>query len=126
MLEFESFLKSKGFNLETLFYRYTYRKHLHEKDGKLFIQAKGHPIEIIEDHYETGELVNAYKINKGLGFCTTPHNYHKREGKICVGTTLNSIAKQNGKIYKEMSSSTPDAWFVTIPEGELEIELIDR
>lgn len=119
-------LSINGMNMKSVLYRYTKQHHIYLENGKSFIKAKVDPKELIDDNYDHHSVVNAYKVGQGLSFCQTPHNYHKAEDRVCIVVKLKDISDQGGRLYRELSSSTPDAWFVTIPEGQIEVEEINH
>jgi hypothetical protein len=120
----ESILKYEGLNTESVLYRYTNAHHIIKKDnGETFVKANLEPQEMVVDHYGNGHLTMASEIGKGLAFTLSKDSIFKTSDKACIRLKLGDVLSQGGALYQDQSSGEPNSWFLTIPEGEVKVQI---
>ena len=123
----ENLMISEGLAPETKLYRYTNAHHVFKIDSKeTLVKANTEAQEMVVNHYTSGHITKAKEVGAGLAFCISRENEYKEEGKLCVEISLKTIIDQGGKIYKDKSSFQYDSWFLTMPDGEAVVRLIEN
>jgi hypothetical protein len=121
----ESLLENEGLNADTILYRYTSSHHIiTADDGNTFIKANPNPPEIVVDHYAQGHSMPAREFGPGLAFALSKENRFKSSEKKCVSIRLGDILNQGGKLYQDQSSGEPDSWFMTMPQGSVNVIIV--
>ena len=121
-----TFMKDNNLTSESILYRYTSKGHLKEVDGQLYIESKQDPIEMVVDRYHGfWEVFIASEIGQGLSFLSNREEEYESTDRVCVEIKLKDVLDQGGLIYTVTSlPAYIKAFFCTLPEGEVKVEII--
>lgn len=121
----QQLMKDNGLTEESIFYRYTFPEFLKSIDGNRFkLSANDQATEIVVDVYQSGLREMAHNFGKGLTFLSERDESFELPDKICVKMQLKEILQQGGLLYPDESSFVEGAFFMTMPEGEVEVEKV--
>jgi hypothetical protein len=118
------FLASQGFTPETILYRYSFPEYIAElEDGSKIINANPSATEMIEDIYNSGHIFKASELGMGLSFTTEIEKSFKTDEHVLISVRICDIIDQEGMIYPDKSTYTLNAFYLTMPEGFVKVEL---
>jgi hypothetical protein len=117
-------MKLESLDRTTTLYRYTSKNHLSRTaDDRYELSANEGATEIIEDIYGSGHLIMAKNVGAGLAFTLEKEDEYGGESKVCVCVQLSDIIDQGGLIYQDRSSHIGKSYFLTMPEGKVEVTI---
>ncbi len=122
--QFTSFLKEEGLTLDTVLYRCTLPEYLVTDAGEHWIQANDSPTEMVVDSYGSGHTMMASEIGGGLAFTEELEDDYKLEGRVCVSVRLQDVKDQGGLLYKDVSSHVLSSYFLHLPKGRIQVEIL--
>jgi len=122
--QFTSFINEEGLSLDTLLYRSTLSEFLIEDAGEHWIQANEQPTEMVVDSYRSGHTMMASEIGSGLAFTKEIEEDYKLEGRVYVSVQLQDVKDQGGLIYKDVSSHVLNSYFLHMPKGKIQVEIL--
>lgn len=123
--DLEHLMKENQLTENTILYRYTYPEFLALVEGNRYkLSANENATEMIEDIYGSGHLKMAKYVGKGLTFLLQQESEFDLPGKKCVRLRLKEVLSQGGMIYPDRSSFVSGSFFLTIPLGFVEVEMV--
>ena len=125
--DLEHLMKENKLTEDSILFRYTYPEFLEHVEGNRYkLSANENATEMVEDLYGSGHLKMAKYIGKGLTFLSQKESEFDLPEKKCVQVRLKEILKQGGLIYPDRSSFVSGSFFITLPNGSVEVEMVSE
>jgi hypothetical protein len=117
-------LSENGFDENTILYRYTLPEFLEPIDDNRYkLSANPNATEVVEDLYDTGYSIAARELGKGLSCFIQKEPDYQLPEHTCVKIRLGDILSQGGLVYPDHSNFAEGSYFLTMPNGFVEVEL---
>ena len=119
----EDLFRSNGFTGETRLYRQTLSEYLEVTDepGVYRVSANPDPSEAVVDIYGEDNVSLAVHMGPGLAFTDSPDNEWSTPERVGIEVRLQDVLDQGGLLYPVESVITSQVWYLTIPEGSVEV-----
>ena len=123
----DELMRSNKLAPDTRLYRASLPDYLKESAtaGVSRVSANEKPSEAVTDVYRNGHLINAEHIGPGLAFAESRDLEWSAPERKVIELALKDVLDQGGLIYPVESVTTERVWYVTLPDGDVQVRVID-
>ena len=120
------FMQDNNLTNESKLVRYTSKSYLKELNGKLYLEAKKEPLDMVVDRYHGfWEVFKASEIGQGISFLSNREAEYESHDRVCVEIRLKDVLDQGGLIYSVTSlPAYIKAYFCTLPDSKVKVNLV--